>query len=87
MSTQLHQIPSEYFDLAFCEHVLYFMQDDVEVLQRAVNQMTRVVRPGGWIVAIEEQPEISQMFSTAGQILVTCPQAPPSAYCFKKPVV
>lgn len=89
MSAPLPQIPSGYFDLAFCESVLYYMKEDVEVLQRAVNQMARVIKPGGWVVAIEHsfiQREISQMFNIAGLMLDECPQAPPSACCFKKPV-
>lgn len=89
MSAPLPQIPSDYFELAFCESVLYYMEKDIEVLQRAINQMARVVRPGGWIIVIEhgiEQREINQMFGAAGLMLVTCPQAPPSSYCFKKAV-
>ena len=57
MSAPLPQIPSDYFDLAFCESVLYYMKNDVEILQCAVNQMARVVKPGGWIVAIEHSFE------------------------------
>lgn len=89
MSVPLHQIPSDYFELAFFESVLYYMEKDIEVLQSAINQMARVVRPGGWVIAIEhkfEQEEINKLFGATGLMLITCPQAPPSAHCFKKAI-
>jgi SAM-dependent methyltransferase len=43
------------FELAFCHNVLYFMQDNFDEIQTAINTMKRVVKPGGWLIAIEEK--------------------------------
>ena len=53
MSLQVNRLPSEYFDLAFCRDVLYQIHLDagLERVQDAIAEMTRVVRPGGWIAA------------------------------------
>lgn len=49
------QVPSDYCDLAYCEEVLYFMMPDLQKVQNSVNQMARVVRPGGWVIAVEKK--------------------------------
>ncbi len=41
------------FDLSYCRDVLYNMGGSPEELRASINEMTRVVRPGGWIIAIE----------------------------------
>jgi SAM-dependent methyltransferase len=41
------------FELAYCCNVLYFMQDNFVEMQTAINTMRRVVKPGGWLIAIE----------------------------------
>jgi SAM-dependent methyltransferase len=53
MSTAVHELPENYFDLAFCANVLYTMGDDIERVQRAVAEMARVVKPAGWVIAVE----------------------------------
>ena len=53
MSSMVAELPSDHFDLAYCENVLYFMQSDLPKVQEAINEMARVVRPGGWVIAIE----------------------------------
>lgn len=47
------QLSSDYCDLAYCEEVLYFMMPDLEKVQKSINQMARVVRSGGWVIAVE----------------------------------
>ncbi|GAG33492.1 unnamed protein product, partial [marine sediment metagenome] len=41
------------FDLSYCQAVLYNMQHSWEELQSSIYEMARVVRPGGWVIAIE----------------------------------
>jgi len=50
------QLLSDYYDIAFCDFVLYHIwldQGGESKTQEAVNEMTRVVRPGG-IIATRE---------------------------------
>lgn len=91
MSTTIPELPSDYFDLAFCENVLYFMEDDSKALKNAVTQMVRVAKPGGWVIAVESQfgethppKDISCLFDSMGLVLVTLNGSPPWAYCFIK---
>ena len=56
--TQRTELPPDYFDLAFCERLLYHIAcDDAKSGMRntlsAVQEMVRVTAPGGIIVAIE----------------------------------
>jgi len=54
--TQTPAAPSGRFDLAYCEDVLYQIYLESAALtgvQAAVNEMARVVKPGGWIIAVE----------------------------------
>ena len=46
-------LPSDHFDLAYCEDTLYFMQDNDQDILGALNVMKRVIKPGGWIIAWE----------------------------------
>lgn len=48
-------LPSEQFDLAFCRNVLYQVerQSGMARVQTAISEMTRVVKPGGWVIAVE----------------------------------
>lgn len=76
------ELQSGYFDLAYCKKVLYHVwcdqgQTDVE---SAVHEMARVVRPGGWVVAVEplsSSPnngvtlDFGQFFERAGLIRIT----------------
>ena len=54
--TRMDRLPSDHFDLAYCEDVLYDIHrhsGDLATVQSAVNEMTRVVKPGGWVIAVE----------------------------------
>jgi SAM-dependent methyltransferase len=83
------------FDLAYCKRVLTNMQSDQEI-QDAVNKMAEVVRPGGWIVAVESMPDkhgnprpradLASMFTKAGLREEWLDGAPEDAYCYKKPL-
>jgi SAM-dependent methyltransferase len=54
MSTTIDELPSDRFDLAYCENVLYqIYESGLQQVQSAIGEMTRVVRPGGWIIAVE----------------------------------
>jgi SAM-dependent methyltransferase len=53
---------SNHFDLAYCQEVLYdiyYTHEDsglqVDKVQDAINEMARVVKPGGWVIAVEEK--------------------------------
>lgn len=62
MTLPVSELHSDYFDLAFCSNVLYYMkteQTDFEKVQSAIDQMARVVRPGGWVVAIEPKMDVT----------------------------
>jgi ubiquinone/menaquinone biosynthesis C-methylase UbiE len=41
------------FQLAYCHDVLYNMYSSPVALRVSVNTMARVVKPGGWVIAIE----------------------------------
>ena len=48
------QLCGDYYDLAYCNEVLYSVFEESEQkLQVAVDKMISVVRPGGWVVAVE----------------------------------
>lgn len=54
--TAIDKLRSNHFDLAYCEDVLYQIElesGDLVRVQTAVNEMTRVVKPGGWVIAVE----------------------------------
>ena len=56
MCLPVAELQSNYFDLAFCDNVLYNMkidQPDFAKVQSAINEMARVVRPGGCVVVYE----------------------------------
>ncbi len=55
MTTQVDGLPDNYFDLAYCEEVLYYMQEDYQALQNAINEMTRVTKSGGLVIAVESK--------------------------------
>jgi len=46
--------PSDYFDAAFCAHVIYHIDRDLQ--ERAVDELVRVTKPGGRIVIIYSNP-------------------------------
>lgn len=50
------QLPSDYYDLAFCHSVLYHVwldQGGADCTEKAIREMARVVRPGGLVAARE----------------------------------
>lgn len=47
-------LPTEFCNLAFCEEVLYYFENDAP-LARAISEMVRVVLPGGFIIAVESK--------------------------------
>ena len=56
--TQQTDLPDSYFDLAYCERVLYHIAcEDTKPMMNhtraAVQEMARVIVPGGLVVAIE----------------------------------
>ncbi len=44
-------------DLSYCKNVLYIIHKEkgLEGTQNAIDEMTRVVRPGGWVIAVERK--------------------------------
>lgn len=43
------------FELSYCKDVLYIIyeQKGLEEIQNAIKEMTRAVKPGGWVIAVE----------------------------------
>lgn len=64
-----NELVSDYFDLAYCEHVLYYFSHekplDEAAVRAAIQQMARVVKPGGTVIAIE--PKLGAEFRTEGE--------------------
>jgi SAM-dependent methyltransferase len=59
------------FDLSYCDRVLYNMYPNLEELQNSINEMARVVKPGGWVIAIE--PKMGVEYEFDGKALVPNP--------------
>jgi SAM-dependent methyltransferase len=57
MRKPVPELPSGHFDLAFCENVLYQieMESGWQGVQDAIDEMARVTKPGGWIIAVESK--------------------------------
>jgi SAM-dependent methyltransferase len=57
MTEHLPELPDQYFDLAYCEDVLYILQlhGGAKAVERGISQMIRVVKPNGFIVAVESK--------------------------------
>lgn len=76
MSSRIPALTPDYFDLAFCENVLYYMASDPTAVQAAVNEMVRVTKIGGWVIAVE--PKFGAQFETVEQnifgVKLTVPQ-------------
>lgn len=49
------ELGSDCFNLAYCRRVLYQIRENQgkDEVKSAINQMARVVRVGGWVVAVE----------------------------------
>ena len=54
------ELDCDYFDLAYCREVLYNIRENQgkDEVKSAINQMARVVKNSGWVVAVE--PAISR---------------------------
>lgn len=57
-------LPNNYFDAAFCAHVIYHI--DIELQEKAINELIRVTKHGGRIVIIYGNPH-----SLIGRIIAT----------------
>jgi SAM-dependent methyltransferase len=86
MTRETDELPINCFDLAYCSGVLYFMRADAGKLQAAVHTMARVVKPGGWVIANEDEG-LEGQFEGAGLEKAEClDNAPQYAYCYRKPL-
>lgn len=56
---QLSSLNSGHYDVSYCESVLYHIWDNPQDTEgmtlalSAVKEMSRVVKPGGWVIAVE----------------------------------
>lgn len=66
MTKPLAELPDQYFDLAYCEDVLYTLplQGGSDALERGISQMIRVIKPTGLIIAVE--PKFGAEFKMRG---------------------
>ena len=64
MTQPIPELTDGYFDLAYCENVLYTLpiQGGLDALERGIRQMIRVVKPNGFVVAVE--PKFGAKFET-----------------------
>jgi len=56
MTSIVKELITNSVDLAFCKNVLYQIYEankDLSGVQNVVNEMARVVKPGGWVIAVE----------------------------------
>jgi SAM-dependent methyltransferase len=85
MTRETDELPINYFDLTYCSGVLYFIRSDVGQLQAAVNTMARVVKPGGWVIASEDEG-LEMVFEEAElEKAESFDNAPEYVYCYRKP--
>lgn len=77
--TQFVNLPAGFFDLAFCDFVLHKIRWDhtrkepAQLTRYVINQMARLVRPGGFVAAYEwaqtglhDRLDFRRIFETAG---------------------
>lgn len=64
MTLPIQELPDRYFDLAYCEDVLYTLplQGESGALECGLQQMIRLVKLGGFIIAVE--PKFDVKFQT-----------------------
>lgn len=71
------------FELSYCQNVLYIVhkEKDLKGTQNAIDEMIRVVKPGGWVIAIE--PKIGAGFEDVpidcfgGKLSLPCQKSDP----------
>jgi SAM-dependent methyltransferase len=86
MAKETGELSVNCFDLAYCSGVLYYMRSDTGQLQAAIKTMARVVKPGGWVIANEDEG-LERQFKEAGLEKAGClDNAPAYAYCYRKPL-
>ncbi len=97
VSMKVDALRSDYFDVAYCGRVLYNMSPDFQKIQASIGEMTRIVRPGGFVIAADEPVDakganesnhpidISPMFESAGLRQVYLLSKPDWSYCYQKP--
>jgi SAM-dependent methyltransferase len=73
MTSPLPELPDQYYDLAYCEDVLYSFQN-IDALEHGISQMIRVVKPNGFIVAVESK--FGVRFETQKSGITTYPPVP-----------
>ena len=84
MTVEMDDLDHDHFDLAYCSGVLYYMRENAAEMQTAVNSMARVVKPGGWVIACEDEG-LEPYFEAAGlEKTEELKQAPEYAYCYRK---
>lgn len=85
--TERTELPSDHFDLSYCERVLYQIacddtQKEADGVQRAISELARVTKPGGLVVAIEPTTcsleddtvvELNPFFALAGLVRLESP--------------
>jgi SAM-dependent methyltransferase len=87
MTRKSDQLGLDRFDLAYCSGVLHYMKSDDWDLQASVDTMARVVKPGGWIIACEDEG-LDKYFEEAGlEKAKGLDNAPEYAYCYRKLLV
>jgi len=86
MTRETAELLANCFDPAYCSGVLYFMRSDAGKLQASVNTMARVVRPGGWVIANEDEGLEGQFEEAGLEKAEGLDDAPEYAYCYRKPL-
>ncbi len=85
MTRETDELAINGFDLAYCSGVLYYMKSDADKLYASVNTLARVVKPGGWVIASEDNG-LDRQFEKAGLEKAVLDHAPEYAYCYRKPL-
>lgn len=67
MALQIEGLSSDKYDLSFCKDVLYFMEDDLQIVRNAITEMSRIVKPSGLLIAAE--PKLGAKFKSVSQHL------------------
>lgn len=73
MTKPLPELSDQYFDLAYCEDILYaiLLNQGSQALEQGIMQMVRVVKPNGYIIAVE--PKFGAEFETVFHPILKIP--------------